>query len=219
MKKFIYENGLLILIFLVLVLFSNSISKLYRNINEEPIEEYVLEIENKTLREELNNYLKDIDSKIYTNYDYKISKLLFKNPYNLFNTGTILLGSDDYISKDMVVLYQDNLIGTIDRVYPNISYIDLLNNKDNFPVRINDSIGSICEYNERNKTYKICNIDNYSNVNIGDIVYTSNYSSYPQNIKVGVISHIDNEERIEKDVYMKNDLDYKNINYVVIILR
>ncbi len=219
MRKFIYENGLLILTFLILLIFSNSIAKLYRNVDDEPIEKYVLEIENQTLRQELNYYLQDINSKLYTNYDYKISKLLFNNPYNLFNTGTILLGSKDDIVKDMVVLYQDNLIGTIDRVYSNISYIELLNNKDYFPIRINDNIGSICDFNNKNKTYKICNIDNYGNIKIGDIVYTSNYSAYPQNIKVGVVSDIKKEDKIEKEVYMKNNLDYKNINYVVVILR
>lgn len=216
--KNIYKNSLLFIIFIVLLLFRGTFLKLFNKNFQENINETALKLENDNLKQELSNYLKDIDTTKYLNYDYKISRIIFTNFNDLYNTGLVLVGKSDGIKKGDLVMNDDGLIGIIREVRPNSSVVDIITGTKELSVKINDTYGILSNYNKLDEVFTISKIDNYENIKVGDKVYTSGLGEFKPGIFVGNVVAIHKDEfGLEQNITMSSDISFNNLNYVIIL--
>ena len=159
--------------------------------NNNQVINNVLLLENNDLKKELN----ELTKLNYTDYDYEIGKITYKD---LYNTNSYFI---EYNSS-----YDNNI------VLNNVGMIGIVNNhiltlvKDlSLSVKINNNLGIL-------KDNKITIIN--GNYNIGDKIYTSNLSSINKELLIGYISNI-----YTNDIESTIDIKYLDINtnYVAII--
>ena len=184
------------------------------------LENEVLKTEINYLKNEINILSKQTEFIVNENYQYLMTRISFRNPYTFYETMTIPKGSKDNIEKGMAIIGQNGLIGIVKEVNKNSSKIDLITNNNNeISIVVHNSYGILSGYSNSEEALIIKTMNNYDNIEIGDLVYTSGLGSLPSGILIGKVKKIeyDNYE-IEQKIYInsKNDLD--NINIVAVLL-
>jgi len=209
MKKLIKENYLYLVLFLLLVL-KEPIYKVFK-INQN--------IYNTTKCEFLeNDYNKLLEfSEINLVYESKYinTHIIYKDIYNYLNEITIRGGKDLKLHENPVI-YDNTLVGVINSVNANSSTVRLITNKDSkVSVIINEEIG-ILEY--KNGHLIVSNISNYSDINVGDSIFTSGLGNIHENIYVGEVKSIKlDNKNIEKIITVDYKLNIKDIDFVTIL--
>ena len=147
--------------------------------------------------------------------NYVNSYIIYKDIYNYMNEITIR-GGRDLNFKNNPVIYDNTLIGVIDKVNQNSSIVKLITNKNSkISVKINEEIG-ILEYKKGNLI--VSNISNYSNISIGDSIYTSGLGNIHENIYIGEVKNIElDNKNIEKIITVNHKLNIKNIDYITVL--
>ena len=211
------ERTILIILFILAFLIKEKIYELFfmtdttlkTSINVCQIKNEDMEAKLKEL-ENSYNYIDTIP------YHLEASKVLYRDIYNLNNTITIYKGSKQGVKEKNLVINEDGLVGIISKVNESSSVVDLLTKKDvTLSVKINDQYG-ILQY--ENEELVIKGINNKGSVLVGDKIYTSDVSLYPEKIFIGVIKEIafDNYE-IEKIIKVAPSVSFDNIKYVSIL--
>lgn len=164
-----------------------------------------------------NESLKEIiDFKETVNYEYIVSRVKYRDVLDFTDELQIFKGSNDGLEKGLAVVNDKGLIGTIKTVDKSISKVELISNKDsNISVRINDIYG-ILKFSD-NKLI-VSNITNYSEINIGDEIYTSGIGNLPGGIYVGEVKEINlSDLGIEQIVLVEPAVDFNNITYLMVV--
>lgn len=209
MIKLLKENYLFLFLFLLLILREPfyRIIKLSEN-TYNPIKCEFLESDYNKLLE---------FSKIDLIYESEFinSYIIYKDIYNYLNEITIRGGRDKEFNSNPVI-YDNTLVGVIDKVNNNSSIVKLVTNKTlKVSVKINNEVG-IMQY--QNGKLIVRNISNYSNVKIGDYVYTSGLGNIKENIYIGEVKNIDlDNKNIEKIITVDYELRVKDIDYVTVL--
>lgn len=211
-----YKEFLIMLSIFMLFLFRNSINEiliiLSKNFDFSNACSYTCEDamqENKALKE-------IVEFKDSVNYDYVISRVKYRDVLDFTDEFQIFKGRNDNLEEGMAVINDKGLIGTIKTVDKSISKVELISNKNsNISVRINNVYG-ILKY-EDNKLI-VSNITNYSEINIGDKIYTSGIGNLPGEIYVGTVKNINlSNLGIEQIVLVDAAVDFNNISYLMIV--
>lgn len=215
--KMITKNTLLLLIFFLIFLFKENIYGLFIKANNfEAIESEIAKIENSYYYTEYYNLLDAMDININDEYKYEYSKILYRDIYEYYNEITIFKGKKDNIEKGSAIINEDGLIGTVKNVNKNSSVVTLITNKNsNISIKVNDVYGMLV-YENNNLILK--SINNYENIAIGDIVYTSGIGSLPGNIKIGEVTTIKKDNLgIEPKIFIESYVNFDKIKYVAIL--
>lgn len=208
--KNIFKNNYIFLIFFIIFLLKEPIYKLI-NINNKAY----TTIKCEYLENDYNKLLEFNEIDMVYNLNYINTYIIYKDIYNYMNEITIKGGKDKRFNNNLV-LYDNTLLGIITEVKNNSSIVTLLtNNKSKISVKINNEIG-VLEFN--NNELIINNISNYSDINIGDSVYTSGFGNVEENIFIGTVKSIimDNKQ-IEKHIEINYNLNIKDIDYVTVL--
>ena len=152
----------------------------------------------------------------YLEYKLEYSKVLFKDIYRLKDKITIYKGKNNKIKKENLVVNNEGLVGIISKVNNNSSEVNLLYNENiSLSVKINESYGIL---KSKDNNLIIEGIDNKANIEIGDLVTTSDISIYPEDIIVGKVSEITYDKyEIEQILTVLPVVDFNNINYVGVL--
>lgn len=206
MIKLLKNNYLFLVVFLLVIL-KEPVYRLFyleKNIYNPTRCSFLEDDYNKLL--EFNN----IDY-IYES-DYYNSIVLYKDIYNYLNEITIRGGTSEGFKKNPVI-YDNTLVGIITSSTKNTSIVQLVTNNDfRVSVKINDSIGVL------DGNLEVKNIDNYSDIKVGDRVYTSGLGNIKENIYIGEVQSIElDKKNIEKIIKIKYDLKIKDIDYVQVL--
>ena len=147
--------------------------------------------------------------------NYINTVIIYKDIYNYLNEITIKGGSNQDILK-YPVIFDNTLIGVIDKVNKNTSIVKLLTNKDSkISVKINDEIGLL---EEKDSELIVSNISNYSQIKVGDMIFTSGLGNIKDNIYIGLVKEIiDTNKDIEKIIKVDYRINIKDIDYVTIL--
>lgn len=220
MKKIDYIAILFLLLFFI---FYGNFIYLIKNANiifasndKNTVEIKTLKNINYTLEnriEKINTLLDKDDS-----YDYFITSVIFRGYTEFYDHLTILGGNNYNIKNKMAVINSEGIIGIIDKVYENTSLVRLVSaNNINLSVRINDSYGILNGY--KNDSFIVTKLNYNDDVKVGDDVYTSNYSSIIENLYVGYVSEIiEDELGIEKKLIIKRKNTINSLDYLSVIL-
>lgn len=181
------------------------------------IENNVCELKNTNLEkkyQELESAYQYSDKLPFT---LEHSKVLYRNIYDLTNHITIYKGSKNNIEVDNLVINEDGLVGMVSKVNKESCEVTLLKNKDlNLSVKINDEYG-VLKYEDN--TFVIKGINNQGKVLQGDKVYTSDISIYPEDVFIGVVSDVYNDNyEIEKIIKVEASVHFDSLKYLSIIV-
>jgi len=174
--------------------------------NKDIVELEALKIENQKLKTEIEEYNKFKE----INEEYIIGKVIIRNLHDFYNEIVIDLGSNQEINVGDAVLNEFGLIGIIYKTEENKSFARLISSNYNISVKINETYGNL------NKG-QITLLDKYSEIKVGDKVYTSGYSETPDGIYIGEIEEIKNDEVNLGQIAKIKLIDVTNLNYVSII--
>lgn len=209
MKIFIKESYLFLFVFIIFLL-KEPIYKLFS------IEDNLYNpIKCEFLENDYNKLLEFNNIEVIYNNEFINSYIIYKDIYDYMNTITIRGGLDKNFQNNPVI-YDNTLIGIISKVNNNSSVVNLITNKaSKISVKINDNVG-VLEY--KNGKLLVSDISNYSNISVGDSIYTSGLGNIHENIYIGTVKNITlNNKDIEKIIEVDYKLDIKNIDYVTVL--
>ena len=172
------------------------------------------EEEIKYLKNELNTYDEFSKNLNRIKYNYKISKIIYKESYNI-GKYIIQYGKNDGISIGSAVVNENGLVGKITNVNEHTSELTTIKDLKDISVVINGIYGKL-NYDYENNKYIVTDISNYDKVYINNEVYTSGYGTIKENIYIGKVKKIENDT-ISKKVYIDINDNYDNLNYLLIV--
>lgn len=214
--------GIYLIICIIIILFRENICFFYGNILG------VFKLDNKyydaiiKIKDEKINYLEkeykelnEFSNKLYLiNYNYKVSKIIYKTSYKS-EEYIIQYGNDSLIKDGYAVMNEYGLIGKITKVDKITSVFKTIREINDISVKINDNYGKM-NYDYDSGYFIIDDISNYDKVYVNDEVYTSGYGTIKENIYIGKVVKIENET-ISKKIYVESNVDFDNLNYVLIV--
>lgn len=162
----------------------------------------LLEEENRSLRNSLNEINKFPEEMI-------ITKVLYRDIYH-FSREIIIDNSKKNIELNDLVLSKDGLIGVVREINQSRAYVQLISKDYHVSVKINDTYGDL--YNGIVEL-----VDRYADIKEGDKVYTSGIGYLKGDIYLGYVKEIIKNENVS-GVSLKVELvNHKNISYVGVI--
>lgn len=163
-----------------------------------------LRLENQLLKKELNDL-------VNTNYEEGIiAKVILRDMYSFYDELVINVGSKDNINIYDSVICNGSLVGIVTKVNDNTSNVKLISSNYNISVKIGNTYGNL------NKGI-ITMVDKYSDISIGDLVYTSGLDNILSDIYIGKVIDIslDEDGLSNKVIIEYEDNNYLNYVYVV----
>lgn len=188
-----------------------------------------IETENVELRRQIDALKEEVNiDYTLTDYEYLNATVTSRNVGYWYNTITIDKGSYNGIVKDMVVINAKGLIGRVIKCSTFTSDVRLIttsetNNKISVIISNgnNSLYGLINNFDYNKNLLEVEGISNTSDVNIGDLVYTSGLGGvFPSGILIGSVSEITTDSYdLAKIIMVKPSADFSDINYVSILKR
>lgn len=176
----------------------------------------ILKSENTILREYANL------GEQYSEYDYVTAYIINKNISNLSDTFVINVGTDNGVYANMTVMGKDGLVGhtisatkntaKVQPVIDTASNISGVTTSARNNVIIKGQLGS-------NKELIVNCVQSETELFVGDTIETSGVGGiYPKGIKVGTIKDvIETKNAAERYAILETDVDFENLEYVLII--
>ena len=195
------------------------------NLKKENMELKIQKERNQKIHEENERLLKLLEMKENSIYkgSLKFARVSFSDINNLNNKIFIDLGSKDGIKTDMIAVYSDYLVGKIVEVHDNYSEVELITNPNSIisAKTMGDILGIARGSDEEDGSLYFQPSIVEDNLKEGDEITTSGISDiYPESIKIGKISKIDNKENYSyKMVTIKPGFESKDLREVIIIGR
>lgn len=208
------RDYILLLGVFLLTLFSNSLNNILVSFNPNLKQDNIYNNYDKVLEKEIKE-INENNALAYKNLDLTLSRVKYRDVYDFMNTLTIYKGFLDGVSVNDAVLTNNGLVGVIEKTFAHYSVVRLIKNKQsNISVKINNSIGVL---KFQNNKLIVSNINNYENINIGDLIYTSGLGNIDEGIYVGKVKNIKlNNTEIEKIIEVSINEPLENINYLYI---
>ncbi len=141
----------------------------------------------------------------------------------------INVGSDDGVKVNNAVINGQGIIGIIDSVEKDYSYVSLLINVQS-PIQLsvkimtknNQQVDAILDYYDSEKqSYKITLLENNQSIEKDDPIVTSGLSHLiPSGLLIGKIDEVVKDEKsISLVLYAKSSVDFNQLDYVMVILQ
>lgn len=163
-----------------------------------------LRLENQLLKKELNELSN-------TNYEEGIiAKVILRDMYSFYDELVINVGSKDNINIYDSVICNGSLVGIVTKVNDKTSNVKLISSNYNISVKIGNTYGNL------NKGI-VTMIDKYSDISVGDLVYTSGLDNILSDIYIGKVKDISlDEDGLSNKVIIEYE-DNCNLNYVYVV--
>lgn len=199
-KKILFKLVVFIIIFVGVHLIS-----LFKCDNSSSIYNKIILEENSFLKKELN----DLREVAVESDNYFISKVLYRDVYSFYDEIVINNLNKD-IRKGDAVINENGLIGIVYKSNDNLAYAKLLTSNYNVSVVIGDVYGNL-------NNGIISMLNKYSDIKVGDLVYTSGYGEVEKGLLVGTVCDVSyDNDGLGKEVKVKL-IDNNYLNYVGIV--
>lgn len=186
-------------------------------------ENFKLHIANQKLREIVleNARLKEMLAlEPDNNYKYIAARIIATGTENGINTRILNVGEQDSVSENMAVVNADGLVGKIIEVGKKESVVQLLMDHDCWVgVRLQKSREMGIVGWDGNPWLNLHYIPKNIPIEVGELVLTSGMSRiYPADLKVGLISKIDEDENeMFQKIWVKPAVNFNSIEEVFVI--
>lgn len=214
--------GIYVIIFILVIILRDNICFFYGNVLgvfklDNNYYDAVIELKDERieyLNQEYENYDKFSKELYKIPYDYKVSKIIFKESYNK-GKYKIQYGKKHNVTEGLAVTNELGFVGKITEVDENTSELTTIKDLKDISVTINDNHGKL-NYDYETNSFIVTDISNYDKVYINDEVYTSGYGTIKEKLYIGKVNAIENET-ISKKIYIESLVDFDNLNYVLIV--
>lgn len=147
-------------------------------------------------------------------YNYKVSKIIFKESFNI-GKYNIQYGNADGVEVGNAVTNENGFIGKITKVNDHTSELTTIKELKDISVVIKDVYGKL-NYDYETDKFIVSDISNYDKVYVNDEVYTSGYGTIKEKLYIGKVVKVENET-VSKKVYIDVDVNFNDLNYVLIV--
>ncbi len=196
--------------------------------NQDLSQSYVIQ---KNVNSSLEQEIKELKEALklnetLTEYDTVVATVLSRNKSYWFNTVTIDKGKSAGISKDMVVVTKNGLVGKIDKVSRNSSEVKLITSDDiNYKVSVSISTASgdtyaiLNGYDNKTGLLKVTGVDKMYDLSENDTVVTSGLGGKePRGIYIGTVKKITSDKyNLSKTLYLQTGQDFEKIHYLTVL--
>lgn len=211
-----------IIILLLFIVLHNAIITLLGNIfaimrNDNRYELLTVSYEKKidTLERAIANYEKSTNAlKIYEGSNYIISRIAIRDIYDFYNFA--ILSTDSLVKKGNAVINEKGLVGLIESANKTTAKVNFLTGGVKVSVKIGDVYGMLGEYDTKEKTFVVHNINNYQPIEVDAKVVTSGLQELDGDLPIGKVVKTE-VVGVEKKVYVKPYVDFDDLNYLMVI--
>ncbi len=148
-----------------------------------------------------------------------IANIVNKSLVQARNTITLNVGESDSVKTDMPVITDDGLVGRIVSTSSNYSIAQIFYNRNlNISVKVQRSrVDGILNYDGEGNLV-IGNVPKSADVKAGDLIITSEYSSFfPAGIPVGIVVEEGNLDNLFKKVIVKPSVSFTDLEEVFVL--
>lgn len=211
-----YKDYIILLIVFLIIIFGSNISSIFMLFDTNLKLDNITNTYCKSVEQDYNALLDSNSFQLQSNLNLIISKVMFRDIYEYKDTLKIYKGSSDKITEGMAVIVDNGLVGIIEDTKKNYSTVKLITNKNsNISVRIKDYYGILKMSDNR---LVVSDLNNYNDINVGDLIYTSGIGNVTGDLYVGKVKEIRlNNTEIEKNIIVELDYDIDNLNYLFIV--
>ena len=211
-----YKDYIILLIVFLIIIFGSNISSIFMLFDTNLKLDNITNTYCKSVEQDYNALLDSNSFQLRSNLNLIISKVMFRDIYEYKDTLKIYKGSSDKITEGMAVIVDNGLVGIIEDTKKNYSTVRLITNKNsNISVRIKDYYGILKMSNNR---LVVSDLNNYNDINVGDLIYTSGIGNVTGDLYVGKVKEIRlNNTEIEKNIIVELDYDIDNLNYLYVV--
>ena len=168
------------------------------------------------------NFIKVKDSVYQQQYIYILAKVINNSVNKQDNHLTLNKGQNHGVLPDMAVISPEGVVGVVKSVSDNFSsIISVLNENLRISTKIKKTryFGPLKWDGHNYRKSKLKEIPYHVNINKGDTLITSGYSSiFPEGVQVGTISDFILEDGSNYyDITVSLSTDFKNLSYVYVI--
>jgi Cell shape-determining protein len=161
------------------------------------------------------------NNSITSPYKYITAKVIRNITNTSHNYLIINKGSKDGIKEDMGIITQNGVVGIINGVSNNCSYVlSFLNPEVQVSAKIGEekTLGSLSWDVATNNGAILKGIPQHIIINPNDTIYTSGYSSlFPSDIPLGIAKESKIVDGTHKEVEVKLFQNFKQLNYVMVV--
>ncbi len=154
------------------------------------------------------------------NFEFIPADVVGKNLLNPYNYIVLNVGSNDGVEVNMPIICESGVVGKIMKVGKNYSIGMLLFHKDfRTGVKIQRSrVDGILGWNG-GEYLTMLNVPKTMDVEIGDVVVTSEYSTiFPPGFEIGIVTEIDNSvQGLFKLIKVKPSVDFTKLEEVFVV--
>ncbi len=180
MKKWFKNILYLFIVLLILVLYFPLVNLLTPKPNYDPTMYNLLLAE----RDSLKTRLESLTNLNYDAYNYTYGKVILRELYNF--TEEILIKTSKEVQEGDIVVNKEGVIGIISHYNYHLATVLLLTNKNTaLSIKINGLYGKL-----KFKNNLIIEDIPKDKINIGDPIYTSGLTKYPEGLLIGKVSKI-----------------------------
>lgn len=177
---------------------------------------------NESIKEENSRLTKLLEMK-ETNKaakNLKFARVIFRDANNINSKFYVDLGEKNGIEKNMIVIYNDFLVGRVSEVFENYSMVTMItNSKARISVKSSNNLLGIAEGSDSGNAEMYFQPSTFEeNLEIDEEIITSGISDiYPEGLRVGKIQEIDkSENNIFKSIKIKPEFESKDLKEVMI---
>lgn len=180
------------------------------------------------LKEENDELRAALDVSSKWSYETIPSRVISRAPDQWQDNFTIDKGTRDGVSEGMAVMTTSGLIGIVERAYSNASFVEIIttnNSQSRLSVEIETEgetvYGNVMQYDAVENHLIIENIQNRSNVAVGDVVYSSGLAgNLPEGLIIGEVDEVRNDEYgLSERAYVTLAADFHHIDLVFVLNR
>lgn len=187
-----------------------------------------MEADNARLQEENEELREALDVSSKWSYETIPSRIISRAPDQWQDNFTIDKGSRDGVSEGMAVMTTEGLIGIVERANSNSSFVEIIttnNSQSRLSVEIETAdetvYGNVLEYDPVKNHLIIENIQNRSNVEVGDAVYSSGLAgNLPEGLIIGEVDRVQSDEYgLSERAYVTLAADFHHVDLVFVLKR
>ncbi|WP_022819932.1 rod shape-determining protein MreC [Fusobacterium russii] len=201
----------------------------YKNILEENeklkkenMELKLINTVNETIKKE-NSRLTGLLEMRETNKDIrnlKFARVIFRDVNNINSKFYVDLGRKNGIEKNMIVIYNDFLVGRVSEVFEDYSMVTMItDSKARVSVKSDKNLLGISQGSDSGGNEMYFQPSTFEeSLEVGEEITTSGISDiYPEGLKIGKIEEIDkSENNIFKSIKIKPEFESKDLKEVMI---
>ncbi|MDX8336254.1 rod shape-determining protein MreC [Candidatus Cetobacterium colombiensis] len=182
-------------------------------------EKSLVEEKNQRLLEENDRLRELLEMKEHFKFKFKVGKISFQQTREMFESFAINIGETEDIQKNMPVLYNESLIGKVEKVFKNYSVVQMITFQDSVvSANAGENTVGIIKGNRSDELIFEPVSFHEAQLKIGDKVYTSGISDiYPKDLYIGEICEVRKKYENNVEYLVKLPFNITDMNEIIVL--